>query len=165
MQLVEQLNELGKSNGTGASAMWHELDVTKESQWHEAIAAAESHFGGPLDVSFLNAGIGGEPSWGSLLEDHPTEAYDRVIAVNQTGVYYGLKASVKSMAKRDASIKEAASVIVTASVAGASGTLGPFAYSMSKAAVISLTKWAAVDLGGRNIRVNCIQPGAINTNM
>lgn len=103
--------------------------------------------------------------WGNPIEDHPTESYDRVIAINQTGVYYGIKASVKSMAKRDKAIKEAASIICTASVAGTSGTLGPFAYSASKAAVISMTKWAAVDLGSRHIRVNCIQPGAIQTNI
>jgi NAD(P)-dependent dehydrogenase (short-subunit alcohol dehydrogenase family) len=61
------------------------------------------------------------------------------------------------MAKRDPGLKEAASIILTASVAGTSGTLGPFVYSATKAAVISMTKWAAVDLGSRNIRVNCIQ--------
>ncbi|KAI9032023.1 hypothetical protein DFJ74DRAFT_652895, partial [Hyaloraphidium curvatum] len=163
-ELVSKIEAESKANGSGAKAVFVPLDVTREAQWGDAVAAAEKEFG-PLDVAFLNAGIGSEPQWEVAMENHPTDVYERIMAVNVTGVYYGMKAVVRSMAKRDKRIKETASIIVTASVAGASGTLGPFAYTMSKHACMGLVKWAAIDLSTRNIRVNALQPGAIDTNI
>lgn len=79
------------------------MDVTDEEQWKVAIAAAEKAFG-PLDVIVNNAGIGME--WGDYMRNteasisqHPTADWRRICAINQDGVYYGMKYGAASMEK------------------------------------------------------------------
>lgn len=61
-ELVEIIKNEGKKDGSNADAEFYVLDVTNEKQWHDVIEQAEKRFGQPLDVAFLNAGVGGEPS-------------------------------------------------------------------------------------------------------
>jgi 3alpha(or 20beta)-hydroxysteroid dehydrogenase len=102
-----------------------------------------------------NAGIGGKTE---MIEDSSTENYEKVIAINQTGTYFGIKHVVSSMKKT-----EAASIINISSASGLAGSKGMLPYVASKFAVRGMAKAAAVELGEFNIRVNSVHPGLIET--
>ena len=137
------------------------LDVTEEAAVKGAILKTAETFGG-LNVIFNNAGIGG----GGL-------EWDKTIAVNLTGVYYGLFHGAQFMAENGGG-----SIINTASIAGLRGLFGPQtadpvaqlqpgagAYVAAKHGVVGLTKQFAITFGPRGVRVNAIAPGYIETPM
>lgn len=109
---------------------------------------------GQLDVMFNNAGIGNVRA--SVLE-LPIEEYHRTVAVNQHGVFYGIKAAAQAMKDRGGVI------INTASVYAFLADRKHLPYHASKAAVVMMTKAAALDLAPYNIRVVAIAPGLIET--
>lgn len=127
------------------------LDVSDESGWNEAIKRAISVYG-QLDILVNNAGI---DSTVPLLETS-LEQFNRVVSVNQTGCFLGMKAAASVMS-------DGGSIINVSSMAGMQGVPGKTAYSASKFAVRGMTKVAALELSDRAIRVNSIHPGAINT--
>ncbi len=86
--------------------------------------------------------------------------WDSVIAVNLKGTFNGVKAAAKVMMKQ-----RAGKIINIASVVGVMGNAGQANYAASKAGVIGLSKSAAKELGGRNIQVNAVAPGYIETDM
>jgi len=109
---------------------------------------------GRLDIMFNNAGIGNPPV--SVL-DMPPEEYHRTVAVNQHGVFYGIKAAGNAM-------KEKGGVIInTASVYGFFADRRHFPYHASKGAVVMMTKAAALELARYNIRVVAVAPGLVDT--
>jgi NAD(P)-dependent dehydrogenase (short-subunit alcohol dehydrogenase family) len=109
---------------------------------------------GRLDVMFNNAGIA-NPQLSVL--DLPIEAYHRTVAVNQHGVFYGIRAAARAM-------RDSGGVIVnTASVYGFVADRRHLPYHASKAAVVMMTKAAALELARYNIRVVAIAPGLIET--
>lgn len=109
---------------------------------------------GKLDIMFNNAGITNTPY--DVL-DMPVEEYHRTVAVNQHGVFYGIKAAANAM-------KDHGGVIInTASIYGLIADRKHFPYHASKGAVIMMTKSAALDLARFNIRVVSIAPGLIDT--
>jgi NAD(P)-dependent dehydrogenase (short-subunit alcohol dehydrogenase family) len=110
---------------------------------------------GKINIFFNNAGIEGKSS---SIEDYPNDIFDKVIAVNLKGVWYGCKYVIPRMA-------EGGSVIISSSVAGLKGFKGLGAYVTSKHGVIGIMRVAALEFADRKIRVNTIHPGPVNTHM
>jgi 3alpha(or 20beta)-hydroxysteroid dehydrogenase len=139
----------------GPSAAYHRLDVTDEDQWQAAVGAAEASFG-PVTALVNNAGIlRAIPMPVMSLED-----YQSVIDINQTGVFLGMKSVVPSMARAGGG-----SIVNTSSIDGFQGSPTLMAYVAAKFAVRGMTRVAALELAGMNIRVNTVCPGATRTRM
>ncbi len=135
-------------------AIFLEVDVTNRDQVVDAFKKAEAAIG-KLDVIIHNAG---KPGKGNHLTDSDEEVLDSVVALNFYGTYYVLKYGPGHML-------DGGSIITTASVAGLQQNEGFFDYSATKAAIISMTKTAAVELGMRGIRCNAVAPGPVRTPM
>jgi len=138
----------------GDAARFVLTDVSREADVEALVAYAVQEFG-QLDCIFNNAGFGGVA--GELVDLDFGDAYRRTIDVLFTGVAAGTKHAARVMKGRGGSI------INTASVAGLRGGYGPHVYSAMKAAVLSLSRTAALELGAHGIRVNAICPGFIAT--
>jgi 3(or 17)beta-hydroxysteroid dehydrogenase len=134
----------------GAAARFEPLDVTREEGWVAVVAAAARHFG-KLDVLVNNAGISG-----SAEQDfYDTEAWHRIMAVNATGVFFGLKHAIPAMIANGGG-----AIVNMSSIAGVIGSEHVhIAYNASKAAVRLMTKWVAVQHAKDNIRANSVHPG------
>ncbi|MBV8063523.1 MAG: glucose 1-dehydrogenase [Nevskia sp.] len=145
----------------GGAAAFCKHDVTDEAQWQAAIAAAEKTFG-PLEVLVNNAGI----ETAALLSQCEVSDFRRVMEVNVTGVFLGLKHAVRAMSPGGSSGRSGA-IVNLSSVAGLVGTTGHIAYHTSKGAVRLMTKAAAVECAqlGTGIRVNSVHPAIVNTEM
>ena len=139
----------------GERCIFVPLDVTSRESWEAAIAAACERFGG-LDGLVNNAGILVTES----LEQSDRDNWDRVIAVNQTGVYLGMQTALPALRARGGG-----SIVNISSTAGLVGFADTFAYVAAKFAVRGMTKAAAIELAEFGIRVNSIHPGDIETEM
>ena len=136
------------------------VDVTDEDTVRSMVDFTVAEYG-RLDCAHNNAGILGPLS---DIVDYPREEYDRVLAVNVTGVWLCLQAELRQMLLQD-SPEGGHSIVNTASVAGLVSNPAIPAYSMSKYAVIGITTSAAKIYGPRGIRVNAVCPGMIETPM
>lgn len=157
---AEATAEAVRAAGGHASAL--ALDVSNEDAVRESLAVTVEQLGA-LDIVFNNAGIGGDGDW------------DRTIAINLSGVYYGLRHGAPFLAQRGGGV-----IVSTASIAGLVALTGPpappnpdavpqypgvGAYVAAKHGVAGLTRQYAIAYGAHNVRVNAVAPGYIETPM
>ncbi|ALZ98813.1 MULTISPECIES: glucose 1-dehydrogenase [Corynebacterium] len=140
--------EIGEEN-----ALYLPLDVTRLNNWEQVIEQTLEQFG-KLDVLVNNAGIFTSGS----VEEATVEDWDRTIAIDLNGVFYGMKAAIPALKE-----SKSGSIINISSIAGITGFKNRAAYSAAKWGVQGLTKTSAMDLGKYNIRVNSIHPGSVET--
>lgn len=139
----------------GAKAAVAVCDVTDEAQTAAAVTLAQTTFGG-IDVAVLNAGIEGKVG---LIGDMALADFDQVMNVNVRGVFIGLSQVMPVMRATGGSI------VILSSTAGRRGSAALSPYITSKHAVVGLMKCAALEGAADNIRVNCVNPGPIETRM
>ena len=152
-QAGEQL--VAELRNAGGEASYYGHDVTDPAAWADLVVAVEQSYG-PIDVLVNNAGVQVR-SVGIEADD---EEWAKVTAVNQRGVFLGMRAVIPGMVRNGGG-----SIVNVASVAALVGMRGSIPYQGSKAAVLGLTRGAAVSYGGDNIRVNAICPGLVVTGM
>jgi NAD(P)-dependent dehydrogenase (short-subunit alcohol dehydrogenase family) len=138
----------------GSSALYQRTDVTEEDDIRNAVERAVASFG-RLDCMFNNAGISGTLK---PIEDVSVEEYERLTAVNLKGVFLGMKYAAPVMKRQ-----KSGSIINTSSIGSLMAENAPHIYCAVKAAVNHLTRCVANELGGWNVRVNSLCPGAILT--
>ena len=139
---------------TGGEAEFVHTDVAEEAAVNALVERAVARFGS-LDAMFNNAGIG---AFAPLLE-HTAEQFDRVVKVDQYGVFYGIVAAGKKMRE----LGVAGTIVNTASVYGFLASRGIIGYHAAKGAVKMMTQAAALELAPFGIRVVGIAPGTVDT--
>lgn len=147
-RVLRQIQERG---GSGRVA---KTDVSKPDAAKALVDIAVTQFG-RLDIAVNNAGIGGPTA---PVGEYPIDQWDRIIATNLSGIFYGMHFQIPAMlAAGGGAIVNMASIAGTVGLAHASG------YSAAKHGVVGLTKTAAVEYGAHGIRVNAVGPGFIKT--
>ncbi|HEX6343520.1 glucose 1-dehydrogenase [Umezawaea sp.] len=139
----------------GGSALYRHLDVSSEDDWSRVVAETTDACG-EITVLVNNAGV----LHFSAVDETSLADYQRVVAINQTGTFLGMRAVVPSMTRAGGG-----SIVNVSSVEGLAGMPYLVAYTATKFAIRGMTKVAAVELGERGIRVNSVHPGAVDTLM
>ncbi|MCC5950643.1 MAG: SDR family oxidoreductase [Acidimicrobiia bacterium] len=138
----------------GGEATYVHTDVSVDRQVADMVDTAIQTYG-RLDAAFNNAGIEGSPA---TIDQLAREQWDRLLAVNLTGVY-------RCMAEELPHLTDGGAIVNCSSVAGLVGIPASAGYVATKHAVIGLTRSAALEVAPRGIRVNAVCPGVIDTEM
>lgn len=141
-------------HAAGGTASGFSIDVASAEQNAAMVAFAERTYGG-LHLAVNNAGIGG-PS--APTGEYPLDGWKTVIDVNLNGVFYGLRYEIAAMLRSGGG-----SVVNMASILGTVGFANAVAYTSAKHALLGMTKVAAMEYATKNIRVNAVGPGFIDT--
>ena len=141
-------------NAAGGSARAAAIDTTDSGAWSLLVDEITRQYGG-LDLLVNNAGIV-QPI--DDVTSTSNEDWARIVGVNQTGYFYGMRAAIPALAARGGG-----AIVNIASVAGLVGMQNVFTYSATKGAVIAMSRQAAITLAPQKIRVNVICPGIIET--
>lgn len=148
-QVVEEIRQ------KGVKAQFFQVDVAKFSAVEETVKKVEEQLG-PVDILINNAGITRD----QLLIKMSENDWDQVMETNVKSCYNFCRSLSRNMLKR-----RRGQIINISSVVGLTGNAGQVNYASSKAAIIGLTKALAKELASRNVRVNCVAPGFIDTKM
>jgi NAD(P)-dependent dehydrogenase (short-subunit alcohol dehydrogenase family) len=165
--VADVLDERGRATvraltSAGGEALYLHLDVTSEEAWSAAIAAILARFG-KLDILINNAGL----FLGKDIEGATLAEWQRLSAVNLTGVFLGTKLALPALRDAAAVSPHGSAIVNLSSVAGLVGSTQDPLYSMTKGGVTLFTKSAALEFARKNyrIRVNSMHPGTIDTDM
>lgn len=153
--VADILDDEGTALAKEIGGSYHRLDVTDENAWAEVVKKVHDDHG-PISILINNAGVAGF----SPIATAETEEWNRVIAINLTGPFFGMRAVTESMTEAGDGV-----IINVSSTAGLQGYSNLSAYVASKWGLRGLTKAAALDLGPNGIRVVSIHPGPIRTAM
>jgi NAD(P)-dependent dehydrogenase (short-subunit alcohol dehydrogenase family) len=149
-------NTMNEINGRGGRALFVRADVSIEEDSRQLVAAALGAYG-RLDFAVNNAGFDGQVL---PLIEQTAEMFNKVVAVNLAGVFFGLKHQIPVMLKQGKG-----AIVNTASIAGLRAHPGISPYVAAKHGVCGLTKTAAIEYGPSGIRVNSLCPGGVRTPM
>jgi 3alpha(or 20beta)-hydroxysteroid dehydrogenase len=153
--VADLLDDLGREVADQVGGLYVHLDVTREDDWSALTQQVRATFGG-LDALVNNAGVlGFSPVGATALEE-----WNRIIAVNLTGVFLGMEAVVPDLRAAGGGV-----IVNISSTAGIQGYGGLAPYVASKWGVRGLTKAAALDLASDRIRVVSVHPGGVRTPM
>ncbi|MGE5269574.1 MAG: glucose 1-dehydrogenase [Thiohalocapsa sp.] len=162
--IADVLDERGRETAKmlGENALYLHLDVTSEEDWNAAVAAVVARFG-KLDILVNNAGL----FLGKDIESATLSEWQRLAAVNLTGVFLGTKLALPALRLAAQTSAHGSAIVNLASTAGLVGSTQDPLYSMTKGGVTLFTKSAALEFArkGYRIRVNSMHPGTIDTDM
>lgn len=153
LQDAKGADVVARIQAEGGHAAFTRLDVTDLESWHAAVALTVATFG-KLTTLVNNAGIfhpGG-------VQSETVQGWERMVAINQTGVFYGMKAASPELLKAGN-----AAVVNISSLYGLIGSPDAISYHASKAAVRVMGKAGALEFAKKGVRVNTIFPGQIRT--
>lgn len=143
-----------KIKKSGGEAVFFKADTSVVGDSEKSVAEAVKNFG-KLDIAVNNAGIGGPQS---PVGEYEIEGWDKVIAINLSGVFYGMRYQIPAMLKNGKG-----SIINVASILGSVGFPNSAAYVSAKHGVVGLTKSAALEYSAQGIRINSVGPAFIKT--
>jgi NAD(P)-dependent dehydrogenase (short-subunit alcohol dehydrogenase family) len=159
--MTDVLDEAGEAvaaelRDAGHDVHYLHMNVAEEADWETVVAAAVERWG-RVDILLNNAGIVGSMK---SVQDEDVAAWQRMVAINQQGVFLGIKHAAPAIESTGGG-----SIVNTCSINGTVGNPGGFSYQASKGAVKMMTRAAAMEYANRGVRVNSISPGLVMTHM